>query len=673
MSQHIESDANAGRKRQGCDVALHTPTKRRNVLDSSPSPGPAQAEMFEDSEVNDFISTQLMESHEAQADDPQYDWRTEDSTELPTEESTELPTEEDDVVSDPDELPEVDSEPSIPQVIISAQDASQSRPTSGSADVKVHQRYSQFLHHLCEETGTDSVEAHVKDGLPFALQRARSINLDKDLSTNNELDIYGFALVIHVWNVVCLWVHYGRSPFKSLAFEFGVYFLSAHAVTGKCRTVTSQQLISAVQYWEKRLSDGHNRRSWRKWLRTVAGFDSTLSQSRNETANEYLTTLIDAGKAELAYSIMQKDASGPHNTPLRKYTQGIHSQKSWALSEIIGILVSMDDELLKGLIDGSLSRKAEIPAGRVSNALQRIRDQSPSPPSIYQNCICDRMGISPTPVQWETVCSCMSEYVRGGKESDELAMTVDQLIYPTDKWPPSLAKEGLRRYTEWRSYMKDNGNRKPSTPHRDMVGHFVKEMTTRIKDDLQSGRGHIPLAAPVIEIGFTINTGRRLREHRTHLHSNYLMNLAEAMFKHLYPSTFRLQQLVIYACWSPSQPWFSEIILTQLGQGYTDCAGGFSHYPAGRSNGSAYTKTSLSKWDRFGYEARRSGLLEREIKQIEDRIEREREESRRESERRNAAFEAELNYLNILGETLDALTDWVKAETTLASEQERRD
>ena len=136
-----------------------------------------------------------------------------------------------------------------------------------------------------------------------------------------------------------------------------------------------------------------------------------------------------------------------------------------------------------------------------------------------------------------------------GRESNELAMIVDQLIYPTEKRPPQLARRGLRRYTEWRSYVENDGDQLTSHSHRGMVRYFVSEMMDRIPIDLRSGRGHVPLAAPVIEIGFSIDTYHRLREHRRHMQSNCLINLAD-----LYPSTFRLQQLVIYTCYRPSQP-----------------------------------------------------------------------------------------------------------------------
>lgn len=671
MPLHSVPDANTVRRRLDFnDVTLQRPTRKRNVVDSSPSPGPSQAELFEDSEdeVNDFINTQLGDPHEPRPDDPQLDWR--------TQAPTQLPLEDDDVLSDPDEISEADSELWIPQLITLAEDASQSRPPTSLVDIKIHQRYLHFLHHLSVETGTNSMEPRIKDGLAYSLHRARSINLDTDLSANKDLDIYAFAFVVHVWQVVCLRVLYGVFPDHSPVLEFGAYSLSAHAMLRRHHSVSFQQLISAVQYWEHRLNDAHNCGSWRKeaWLRAISESDFTNVQTRNETASEYLETLSRKGKSQLAFLIMQKDAEGPHSTPLRRYTEGIHPKRSWALGEIIDILASMDSELLKSLIDGSLSRKAEIPAGQVSNALQRIQDQKPSPPSIYQNCICDQMGVSPTPVQWERVCEHMLEYVQGGKESNDLATVVDQLIYPTDDWPPQLARRGLRRYTEWRSYIEGDGDRQPSSAHRDMVRYFVSEMMNRIEDDLQSGRGYIPLAAPVIEMGFTINTHHRLREHRKHQQSNYLMNLAEAMFKHLYPGSFRLQQLVIYACYRPPQPWFSEIILTQLGQGYTDGGGGFSHYPAGRSNGSAYNKTSTSEWNQFEYEAGRSGLLDRELKRISTRNSREYEESKLELEHCEASLIAESDYLACLSDTLTSLTDWVEAENKeLALEQEGKD
>lgn len=637
-------------------------------MDSSPLSERSQAEVEQgnEDEVNDFINTQLEETHEPQADDPQLDWRTQDPTQLPVIEEN-----EDEIVSDPDELSEVDVEPAIPQAILIAQTASQSNFRMNTADVKVHQRYARFLRDLCDKTGTKLLEAHVKHGLKCTVHRARSIELSANLSANNDLDTYAFAMVVHVWQVVYFWAQYGSHPYDSLALQFGAYFLAAHAIVQGHSPITFQRLRLAVQYWERRLNDVHICGLWRKqiWLREIAELDLHTPQNRNKMANEYLETLSKEGTAGLAWLVMQEDASGPHSTPLRKYTEGTRPKKTWALSEIIDILVSMNTELMKSLIDGSLSRKAEITTGEVSIALQRILDQKPLPPSIYQNCICDAMGISPTPLQWERVCTLMLEYVRGGNESDDLAILVDQLVRPTEEWPPHLAKRGLRRYTEWRSFIVDDGDTAPSRRHRDMVRRFVSEMLKRIEGDLQNGKGNIPLAAPVIEIGFSIKYVCRLREHRRHEQSNYLMNLAEAMFKHAYHDTFRLQQLVIYACYRPSQPWFSEIILTQLGQGYTEGAGGFSHYPAGRSNGSAYNKTSRGQWNQFEHETARSGHLDRELKKPHANNQREYVESREDPE--DSGLTTEVEFLDRLSTALGSLTRCFEAEAELAKEENK--
>lgn len=64
---------------------------------------------------------------------------------------------------------------------------------------------------------------------------------------------------------------------------------------------------------------------------------------------------------------------------------------------------------------------------------------------------------------------------------------------------------------------------------------------------------HTPLSVPVVEIGFSNDPHRRLRQNRHHESSNYLMNLAEALFETEYPGAFRLQQKIIVNA-IPSDP-----------------------------------------------------------------------------------------------------------------------
>ena len=262
--------------------------------------------------------------------------------------------------------------------------------------------------------------------------------------------------------------------------------------------------------------------------------------------------------------------------------------------------------------------------------------------------------MSPTPLQWEVGCGQMRVYVQGGTESDELAENVDRLISPSADWPARLARKGLRRYTEWRSYIEGHGDKTPSSIHRQMVRYFVSQMEARITPDLQARRGHVPLTAPVIEIGFSINHVKRRREHRRHQNSNYLMNLAEVIFRHEYPNHFRLQQMVIFTCFQPTQCWFCEIVLTQLGQGYTEGAGGFSHYTAGRSNSGAYRKTSREEWLRFHRGALHSGKISHERMEFTAEVKRVTEAQQEEDVRKAQQEEALKDSLRAFNEVLDA-------------------
>lgn len=365
------------------------------------------------------------------------------------------------------------------------------------------------------------------------------------------------------------------------------------------------------------------------WLRAVNGPDLGSPPSHDQTAEEYLQVLRLEGKLGLALRVIDKEIDGPP-TPLRKYADASDiKEKKWAHSEIFAIFNAMDLELLKALIEGQLPRKAEIPFHQVWTALEQVNRPEITRPSIYMNSICDRMGISPTPAQWESVCEHMELYIRS--DGNDLAATVDQLIHPSQNWPKDLARRNLRRYTEWRSWL-NNEDSHPDVHHRKMVQYFASEMRKRIEGQAR----HVPLSSPVIEIGYSLNSHERLKQHARHRNSNYLMNLSEALLEHLFPGSFRLQQRIIYNCYRKEQTWLGEIVLTQLGQGYTEGARGFSHHPAGNSNGSAYRKTSPQDWDEYEAEtcSEGDGRMWKELQMETEWVQRRNELAREEFELR---------------------------------------
>lgn len=624
MSQWTQENANIGLRRASRAVAASSrrgqPRKRLYVVESSPA---AESALDNDVtrhmdavlDVDDIIDTQLERMEDVRPDDPSFDWRWIQGA------GDEANGEDQEGSESADDLDE-GSEPQrveVPGEILEAERGALARAATEPESHAIHAVYRSFLADLCSRTDTQAAEMATVEGLPWIVSRNRSIGLGVDLKHQRKSDVFAYGLVVHAWLVVCFKVQQGLPPPAfTLVTEMSSYFLSAHIIMQDSLSTTYEELSMAVKYWEQRPTALSKRSPWQreKWFQRLLQVDISAAHDRNEMAVAYLQALAKGGKAELAAEIISKDQQSTYRTPLRTFTQGIPTHLEWVLTELISILAAMNLEVIKALIDGSLPRKAEISNTEVSNALERLKDQRPVPPAIYMNTICDPTGISPTPRQWLEVYIFMFKYVSPGKESDDLAAIVDQLIHPEERWPVTLAKKGLRRYTEWRTFVEMDGDHHPNQLRRRMVQYFASEMQVRVGNEIAEGRGHIPLAAPVTEIGFSINWQKRLREHRHHQNSNYLMNLAEALFRYLYPESFRLQQLVIYTCYTPSQCWFSEVILTQLGQGYTDAAAGFSHYPAGRSNGSAYKQTAKQDWNRFEHGATRSGEIEEELREI---------------------------------------------------------
>ena len=108
-----------------------------------------------------------------------------------------------------------------------------------------------------------------------------------------------------------------------------------------------------------------------------------------------------------------------------------------------------------------------------------------------------------------------------------------------------------------------------------------------------------PLAFPLCEVGYSNRSIDRLKAHKAHSSSNYIMNAIEAIFmafKDEFSGEFSIAQFIIYLIWKTEQAEIAEIGLTKLAEGYIHNGGGFSHYPAGLSNASAQ-RTSHREWN----------------------------------------------------------------------------
>ena len=463
--------------------------------------------------------------------------------------------------------------------------------SSPGAFQHIHDRYRHYLSKLCACSDTRNLDDRMFAVLKVAVATAQKLPLRDDHSSNSYLDRFAHGMVVYVWLSVLLFSSFNWQGLGDvLHIEFGSLLLCAHALLDETN-VDWRDIQQAVAYWHRQLKDEE---AWLERLKHVHHYPQAYQES-DPTANEYLQKYDSNGVAGLGWLVIDQERKEKHHTTSIKDILEDDTRVEAVGAELVAIQVSMGGDLLKAIIQGRMFELSSIrghPVRKALDSLHRINKQ----PSIYMNAIADGVGISPAPCHWAEVCEHINLYLEDNTDACDLAEDVDQLISPVQSWPASRSRAGFRRYTDF-SPSESQERPKISRHRRQMVRHFVSEMESRIQSEREQGRLYVPFKAPVVEVGYSIDSKKRLREHRNHRSSNYLMNLAEAMFQYLYPDLFPIRQAIIYACYRPMQPWLSEIMFTRIAQGYTYGGRGFSHYPPGFSNGSAYKYTPYKSWE----------------------------------------------------------------------------
>ncbi|KAI4268096.1 MAG: hypothetical protein L6R38_007959 [Xanthoria sp. 2 TBL-2021] len=553
---------------------------------------------------------------------------------------------DDPIVEVPPTIRELETNPAVPDM---------------QQAVRPHDRYTRFLHHLCSETGTATRENDCLRYWPDVFSEVSTLDMSKSLADDQQFDLFAHAMLIYVWLLVCMKRGQGTVPDrdKYLHQQLASYYLSAREIL-EAEGTDTKQLASAVRYWEDRGKQKMDVRSRSHWLQQVKQDDLEVPCDRNEEAQGYLATLSNSGVEGLTRELIrlevQLQQSAMKDLPDMEARRGM-----------LIMLLSMDPELLTAIIEGQVARKAEIPNSAVSSCLLKLSGGDNLPPSIYQNSICDQEGHSPTPSQWLKIHDLMRIYVSTTRQGDELAATVDQIIFPSKFFPiPTTARQ--RRFRRYTDYDSKTGKKRfePSAERRSIVLEFANEILHRLNEEEAAQRLHVPMVAPVVEIGFSDNVVRRLRDHRRHRRSNYIMNLAQALFEYRYPKQFCLKQHIIYHCFSPDQPWASEIFLTRLAQGYIANGGGFSHHGPGSSNGGAWRRRPEQDWARFmvkmdsdkGFQDRCRAVAQRAAERI----------AKQEAEAAEVAWTRQ--YLQAMDEMLDAITEMETARRNFMSQDD---
>lgn len=186
----------------------------------------------------------------------------------------------------------------------------------------------------------------------------------------------------------------------------------------------------------------------------------------------------------------------------------------------------------------------------------------------------DANGNSPTPNELFAILNHIETYVKG--TDHDQPREIDSFKGPGI----SLAKSqgGYRKYL----YIS-----KLSPAHVKQLNRFVQNVRKRITD-ISPNKHHEPLTHPLCGVGYGVRSEDRLKSHKKHMSSNYVMDITEAVVGVLFKQNvlsklYEIKQFIIFICFDPAHGALSEIVLARLDEGYHGNGRGFSHYPLGEA------------------------------------------------------------------------------------------
>ncbi|THZ26704.1 hypothetical protein D6C89_03591 [Aureobasidium pullulans] len=99
---------------------------------------------------------------------------------------------------------------------------------------------------------------------------------------------------------------------------------------------------------------------------------------------------------------------------------------------------------------------------------------------------------------------------------------------------------------------------------RVQIERFIDGIKKRL---LTSPYPDSPMESAILEFGYGLYIPDRLKAHRSHTDSNYIMNLYESICHVMWPGIFRLHQFAIFLVVTPDEAATSEMVLTLCGNG----------------------------------------------------------------------------------------------------------
>ncbi|KAI7427854.1 hypothetical protein KC336_g5756 [Hortaea werneckii] len=246
------------------------------------------------------------------------------------------------------------------------------------------------------------------------------------------------------------------------------------------------------------------------------------------------------------------------------------------LHEAYMATISVHREVLDGLIDGTLISKcadASTVEAKIVAGFKERSDAVPHP-GVYQQGIATAEGLSPTTAEHKKAIKDLYSYCFGKWHHEQtFAHAIDNIMEP--KTSLDDIRRGVRKYLR-------NHKELPIEGRKQAASTFCKVLTAAL-GKISAEDQNNPHKLILVEFGFSSCLKERLRQHREHESSNFLMNLYHACLMYRHGGKYILHQNVIALCARPQYATLLEILANRSGGGYVTSGWGLSHYPAGRS------------------------------------------------------------------------------------------
>lgn len=452
----------------------------------------------------------------------------------------------------------------------------------------VSDAYSEYIRSLYRQTSFRASKQFILPSIASGLAILEDVEMTKKYQSH-KLDLDACSLIIAVWLLICLRLYIGDIPPGQVRASKCCFSLCLTALSTSSPLVIN---VEMVENWENQLYVNKNS-PWKKelWQR-VPVMPSLTKQPRNIIEKEFLDCHRIRDAHQIAKSILDME-EGSGRSPLQVLMPGSREQFAKSLSRLVG---SVPVETMTACITGQLPREIHRKGSKVRAEAKKLYVKGSRSPMIYYNSVTDPSGMSPSAAQYLLIVGDLRRYAKAYPSADDLEWiwSIDHVHNPPKSWTRAYNKRGLRRYLDWKGKSLSKGKSYDKNRAK-IVNLFANALEKRCQATEQDGNPHQPLLEAIAEIGYTIAPMVRLRDHRNHRSSNYLMNLTEALLRNRFGG-FGLTQAVLFAVCDDFHAWLGEIAFTQLVQAYTYNARGFSHFPAGFSNGSAWRKISSEQW-----------------------------------------------------------------------------